>query len=181
MAALQNDISRICISEKELDEMVTKVANQINKDFEDKNPLFIGVLKGSVPFMTDLMKKITIPCTMDYIKVSSYSGTKSTGNIVIKGDFPNIIDRNVVIIEDILDTGRTLSKVLELMRTEGAASVSLCVLLDKPEGRVVPISADYVGGLVPNEFVVGYGLDYNEKYRNLPYVGVLKEEVYKNN
>ena len=181
MSKLDNDILKVCISQKELDEMITKVANQINKDFDGKNPLFIGVLKGSVPFMTDLMKKITIPCTMDYIKVSSYSGTKSTGNIIIKGDFPDIIGRNVVIIEDILDTGRTLSKVLELMRTEGAQSVTLCVLLDKPDGRVVPIEADYVGGLVPNEFVVGYGLDYDEKYRNLPYIGVLKEEVYKNN
>lgn len=177
--AIMDDIERIYFSAEDLDKMVSKIADQINKDYNGMNPLFIGVLKGSVPFMTDLMKKITIPCTMDYIKVSSYSGTKSTGNIVIKGDFPNIVDRNVVIIEDILDTGRTLSKVLDLMRTEGANHVSLCVLLDKPEGRVVPITAQYVGGLVPNEFVVGYGLDYNEEYRNLPFIGVLKEEVYK--
>ncbi len=180
MRALEDDILRVCISENEINEMVNRISKEIIKDYGNKNPLFIGILKGCIPFMTDLLKKTTIPSTLDYMKVSSYSGKESTGKITIKGDFPDVKDRDVIIVEDILDTGRTLFEIKKLMIEKGAKSVSLCVLLDKPEGRKVNINADYVGGIVPNEFVVGYGLDYNEKYRNLPYIGVLKEEVYKN-
>lgn len=175
---MNNDIKRVSVSKEEINEMVTRIGSQLSKDYEGKNPLFIGLLKGAVPFMTDLLKNVTILCTMEFMSVSSYKGTASTGNVVIKGEMPEIKDRDVVIVDDILDTGRTLKAVKELLLSIGAKSVKLCVLLDKPEGRVVDIEADYVGGLVPNEFVVGYGLDYNEHYRNLPYIGVLKESVY---
>ncbi len=177
--ALADDILRVCISEEEIKEYVERIANQINKEYKNFDPLFIGVLKGAVPFMTDLMKKININCTLDYVKVSSYDGVSSTGNVILKSEMPNICDRNVIIVEDILDTGKTLLKLKSMLLSGGAKSVKICVLLDKPEGRQVDISADYVGGKVPNEFVVGYGLDYNERYRNLPYIGVLKEEIYK--
>ena len=173
-----NDIKKISVSEEQINEIVTKMGAQISIDFEGKNPIFIGLLKGTVPFMTDLLKHVTIPCTVDYIKVSSYSGTSSTGTVIIKGDLPDVIDRYVVLLDDILDTGRTLKRVEEIIKNAGAKSVTIAVLLDKPEGRKVEIAAKYVGGLVPNEFVVGYGLDYNEQYRNLPYIGVLKEEIY---
>ena len=149
--AITDDILRVCISEEEIKEYVDRIANQINKEYKNFDPLFIGVLKGAVPFMTDLMKKININCTQDYIKVSSYDGVSSTGNVILKSEMPNICDRNVIIVEDILDTGKTLLKLKSML----------------------------LAGMVPNEFVVGYGLDYNERYRNLPYIGVLKEEVYK--
>ena len=128
--------------------------------------------------MVDLLKNIDIKCTLDFMKASSYSGASSTGNVMIKGDIPEVEGRHVVLIDDILDTGRTIKSVKELFESRGALSVKVCVLLNKPEGRVVDIEADYVGGLVENEFVVGYGLDYDEQYRNLPYIGVLKREVY---
>jgi len=177
--SITDDILKISMSEDEIKSIVERIGKELNNDYLDKDPLFIGVLKGAVPFMTDLMKQINIKSTLDYIKVSSYSGTKSTGNITIKGDMPNVKDRHVIVVEDILDTGKTLLELKKLLISSGALSVKLCVLLDKPEGRKYDISADYVGGKVPNEFVVGYGLDYNERYRNLPYIGVLKEEVYK--
>lgn len=175
---MKNDIKKICVSEQRIQEIAAHLGKEISKDYKDKNPMFIGLLKGSIPFMTDLLKNVDIKCTLDYMQVSSYEGTHSTGNVLIKGDMPNIKDRHVVIVDDILDTGRTLKAVCELLLSMGALSISLCVLLDKPSGRVVEIQPDYCGQIVPNEFVVGYGLDYNEHYRNLPYIGVLKEEVY---
>ena len=175
---MKNDIKKISVTQEEIENIVDRLGTQISKDYEGKNPMFIGLLKGAIPFMTDLLKHVSILCTMEFMKVSSYKGTASTGNVVIKGEVPDIKGRDIIIVDDILDTGRTLKAVKELLLSIGAKSVSLCVLLDKPEGRVVDIEADYVGGLVPNEFVVGYGLDYNEQYRNLPYIGVLKECVY---
>ena len=175
---MEKDIKKVCVSKEEITDIVERLGSQISKDYEGKNPMFIGLLKGAIPFMTDLLQHTTIYCTMEFMKVSSYKGTASTGNVVIKGDLPDIKGRHIIIVDDILDTGRTLKAVKELLLSIGALSVSICVLLDKPEGRVVDIQADYVGGLVPNEFVVGYGLDYNECYRNLPYIGVLKESVY---
>jgi len=173
-----NDIKKVSVSEEQIKEMTKRLGKQIRDDYEGKDPLIIGLLKGCLPFMSDLLKEIDIPCTMEYIHVSSYDGTASTGNVKIKGDTPNVSGREVVLVDDILDTGRTLKAVTELLMSLGAKSVKLCVMLDKPEGRKVPIEANYVGGLVPNEFVVGYGLDYNEHYRNLPFIGVLKEEIY---
>ena len=175
---MQNDILKVSLSEDEIAKITTRVGKEISKDYKDKSPMLIGLLKGCVPFMSDLLKKITCKCTIDFLKVSSYSGTSSTGVVTIKGDIPNVKGKDVILVDDILDTGRTLFEIRKLLLNAGAKSVRLCVLLDKPKGREVNIEADYVGGLVPNEFVVGYGLDYNEYYRNLPYIGVLKEEVY---
>ncbi len=176
---MHDDIKKISVSEQEIKEIVKRLGTSISKDFAGKKPLFIGLLKGCIPFMSDLLKYVDIECTMEYMKVSSYDGTKSTGCVKVDGKTPDVLGREVILIDDILDTGRTLDSVKKLLFEAGAKSVTICVLLDKPEGRVVDITPAYVGGLVPNEFVVGYGLDYNEIYRNLPYIGVLKEEVYK--
>lgn len=175
---MHDDIKKISVSEEKIKGIVEELALKISKDFLGKNPMFIGLLKGCMPFMSDLVKHITIDCTIDYMKVSSYDGTSSTGSVAVKSVMPEVEGKDVILVDDILDTGRTLDAVRKLLLNNGAKSVTLCVLLDKPEGRVVDITPAYVGGLVPNEFVVGYGLDYNEKYRNLPYIGVLKEEVY---
>lgn len=176
---LESDILKVCISKEELEDIVSRIALKINADFENEDPLFIGLLKGSVPFMTDLLKEIKIKCNIDYLRVSSYEGTKSTGNLKIGDTFPDVKNRNVIIVEDIIDTGKTLFELRKMMLEKGASNVSLAVLLDKPEGRKYDIYADYIGTIIPNEFVVGYGLDYNEYYRNLPYIGILKEEIYK--
>lgn len=175
---MHNDIKKVSVSENDIKEIVERLGSQISKDFDGRNPLFIGLLKGCNPFMTDLLKHVSIYCNLDYMKVSSYDGTTSTGNVTLKSAMPNVNGREVILVDDILDTGRTLVAVKDLLFANGAKSVTICVLLDKPEGRLVDIEPAYVGGLVPNEFVVGYGLDYNEVYRNLPYIGVLKEEVY---
>ena len=175
---LENDIKKISVSVEELEKMNKRLGAEISKDYEGKCPMLVGLLKGCLPFMSDLFKNITIPCTIDYFKVSSYKGTQSTGVINVKGEVPDVDAKDVIIVDDILETGRTLKAVKELLFAHGAKSVKVCVLLDKPEGRKYEIDADYVGGMVPNEFVVGYGLDYNDLYRNLPYVGVLKDEIY---
>ncbi len=176
---MKNDIKKVSVSEEQIEEMLTRLGKEITNDYAGKEPIFMGLLKGCNPFMVDLLKHIDLYCTVDYMDVSSYAGTKSTGNVRINHDLDiNVEGKDIIVVDDILDTGRTLNAVVNLLKARGANSVKLCVLLDKPEGRVAPIYADYIGGLVPNEFVVGYGLDYNEKYRNLPYIGVLKEEVY---
>ncbi len=174
-----NDIKKISVSKEQIDDICKRLGKQISEDFKGKEPVFIGLLKGCNPFMVDLLKEVTIHCSIDYLDVSSYIGTSSTGVVILHKDFrTDVKGKDVIIIDDILDSGRTLQEVKKLILKRGANSIKLCVLLDKPEGRVVDIEADYVGGLVPNEFVVGYGLDYNEKYRNLPFIGVLKEEIY---
>ena len=176
---MNDDIKKISISEDEIKQIVERLGTQISKDYQGRNPLFIGLLKGCIPFMSDLLKYVDIDCTLEYMKVSSYSGTESTGVVTVKGGLPIVEGREIILIDDILDTGRTLDSVRKMLMEAGAKSVTICVLLDKPEGRKVDITPAYVGGLVPNEFVVGYGLDYNEHYRNLPYIGVLKEKVYQ--
>lgn len=173
-----NDIKKVSVTEAQIKEICERLGKEISKDYVGKTPLIVGLLKGCQPFMSDLIRNITVPCTLDYIKVSSYSGTESTGIVTVRGEMPNFEGRDVIIIDDILDSGRTLDNIRQLIYNNKAKSIEICVLLDKPEGRVVDIHAKYVGGLVPNEFVVGYGLDYNELYRNLPYIGVLKEEIY---
>lgn len=176
---MQNDIKKISVTEDEIKQIVQKLGQQITADYREKEPLLIGLLKGCNPFMADLLKVLPIYCSVDYMKVSSYSGTYSTGKVSIQQDITTTVSgKDVIVVDDILDTGRTLQEIKNLFLKRGAKSVKLCVLLDKPEGRQTDIQADYVGGLVPNEFVVGYGLDYNERYRNLPYIGVLKEEIY---
>lgn len=178
-----NDIKEVLYSEEDLKEICTRLGQQISEDYkgEDKNLLLVSVLKGSVVFMGDLMRSITIPCRIDFMAVSSYgSGTKSSGNVKIKKDLDiNIEGYDLLLVEDILDSGVTLSSLKDVLSLRNPKSVRICTLLDKPERRMADIKADYVGTVVPDEFVVGYGLDYDEKYRNLPFIGVLKRSVYE--
>ena len=175
-----NDIDRVLISEKELSEIVKKLGAQITEDYKGKDLLLVSILKGSVAFMADLMREITIPCNIDFMAVSSYgAGTKSSGVVKIIKDLDSSIEgKDLLIVEDILDSGRTLNYIKEILLARNPKSIKICTLFDKPERREVDLYADYIGSKVPNEFIVGYGLDYNEYYRNLPYIGVLKESVY---
>ena len=180
---MTKDIEKILVDKEEIDEIVTRIASEIDRDYKDsdRNLLLLCILKGSVVFMGELMKKISLPLEIDFMKVSSYgSGTTSMGriNIVLdlhRGDLSNT---DIVIIEDIIDSGKTLSHLTKYLELKGAGSVRTCTLLDKPSRRQVDFTPDYVGKEIPDEFVVGFGLDYDEKYRNLPYVGILKREVY---
>jgi hypoxanthine phosphoribosyltransferase len=177
---LEQDMKKILFSHDEIVARSKELGAELTKDYAGQTPLLIGVLKGSVPFMAELMKHIDGHVEMDFMVVSSYhGGTSSSGEVKILKDVDTPIEgRDVVIIEDIVDTGRTLVYLRDMLEHRKAKSVKIVTLLDKPEGRVVEIEADYVGFTVPNEFVVGFGLDYDEKYRNTPYIGVLKEEVY---
>lgn len=177
---LDKDIKKILITEEEIIQKSKELGNILTKEYADKNPLVIGVLKGSVPFMAELIKHIDTHIELDFMVVSSYQGaTKSSGNVkIIKDVDIDVANRDVIFVEDIIDTGRTLRDLRDLFVTRNAKSVKIVTLVDKPEGRVVEIEADYTGFKVPNEFLVGFGLDYAEHYRNLPYIGVLKEEVY---
>ena len=174
------DIERVLISEKQLQERISELGKQLAADYADKEPIFVGVLKGVVNFFTDMVRVTQIRCQYDFMAVSSYgSGTSTSGNVrLLKDISTDIQGRHVVILEDILDSGLTLSFVKERLLSMEPASLKICTLLDKPERRRVDIYADYIGFTIPNEFVVGYGLDYKEFYRNLPFVGVLKPEVY---
>lgn len=177
---MHEDIERILVTEEELSAIAKKLGEQITRDFAGKKLLVIGVLKGSIYFLTDLSRYIDLPCTIDFIQASSYgSGTVSSNNIkIIKDVADDLTGLDVLLVEDILDTGRTLKHIVDMLSNRNANSISIITLLDKPARRVADISADYVGVDVPNEFVVGYGLDYDQFYRNLPYIGVLKEEIY---
>lgn len=174
-------IEKVLLSEDRISDMVKKLGAQISKDYEGKNLLLVSVLKGSVVFMADLMRSITIPCEIDFMVVSSYgSGTKTSGNVKIIKDLNiDVKDYDLLIVEDILDSGVTLSSLKTILEARKPASVKICTFLDKPERRKANITADYSGAEVPDEFIVGYGLDYDEKFRNLPYVGVLKRECYE--
>ncbi|CEL89357.1 hypoxanthine phosphoribosyltransferase [Streptococcus sanguinis] len=177
---LEQDIKKILISHEEIVDAAKKLGQQLTKDYQGKNPIFVGILKGSVPFMAELIKHIDTHIELDFMLVSSYhGGTASSGVInVIKDIDQDITGRDILFVEDIIDTGQTLKNLCNLFKERNAASVKIATLLDKPEGRVVEINADYTCFTIPNEFVVGYGLDYNENYRNIPYIGILKEEVY---
>lgn len=179
---LQQDIQRTLFSQDEIDRRLDELAAEINRDYAGKEPMLISVLRGSFVFMADLTRKITLPCTVDFMAVSSYGkGTTSSGQVQITKDLSDDIEgKDILVVEDILDSGNTLSYLMKLLQARHPASIRLCTLLDKPERRVVPVQADYVGFTIPDEFVVGYGLDYAEKYRNLPYIGVLKPSVYEN-
>ena len=177
---LADNVEKVLISEEEIVKRCKELGAQISKDYAGKDPMIIGLLKGSVPFMAELIKNIDIDCTIDFMAVSSYSGLESMGDVKIVKDLDTSIkDVNVLVVEDIVDTGKTLEKVKQLLYSKGANDVKVVSLLDKPDRRIVQIEAEYVGFVIPNEFVVGFGLDFNQKYRNLPYVGVLKEECYK--
>ncbi len=176
---MNQDIERIYYSAGQIGETVQALGKRISADYAGRNLLLVSILKGAVMFMTDLMRAIDIPCEIDFMAVSSYNGTRSTGEVRIVKDLERSLDGyDVLIVEDILDSGRTLNYIINILRSRNPASIRICTLFDKPEGRVAPIDADYIGMRVPNEFIVGYGLDYNEKYRNLPYIGVLKPEIY---
>ncbi|WP_071393054.1 hypoxanthine phosphoribosyltransferase [Bacillus tuaregi] len=179
---MKNDIESVLISEEELQNKIKELGAQITEDYQDKFPLAIGVLKGAVLFMGDLLKRIDNHLEMDFMDVSSYGNAMvSTGEVKILKDLDTSVEgRDVLIIEDIIDSGLTLSYLVELFHYRKAKSVKIVTLLDKPTGRKADIKADYVGFIVPDAFVVGYGLDYAEKYRNLPYIGVLKPHVYSN-
>ncbi|MCK1159634.1 hypoxanthine phosphoribosyltransferase [Streptococcus uberis] len=177
---LEQDIKKVLFSEEEIISKTKELGKQLTKDYQGKNPLMVGVLKGSVPFMSELMKHIDTHVEIDFMVVSSYhGGMTSSGEVKILKDVDtNVEGRDIIFIEDIIDTGRTLKYLRDMFKYRKANSVKIATLFDKPEGREVDIDADYVCYDVPNEFIVGFGLDYDENYRNLPYVGVLKEEVY---
>lgn len=177
---LEQDIERVLFSEEQLAARISQLAEEINRDYAGKAPTLISVLRGSFVFMADLTRKITLPCTVDFMSVSSYGkGTKSSGQVQITKDLSDDIEgRDIIVVEDILDSGNTLSYLLEILRARRPASMKLCTLLDKPERREKEVHVDYVGFSIPDEFVVGYGLDFAEKYRNLPYIGILKPCVY---
>lgn len=178
---MKNDIKEVLLTEEQIQAKVKELAAQLSREYAGKDPVFIGVLKGVVVFFADMIRNIDIPCQIDFMNIASYSGTTSTGRTEIRKDVSvDIKDRHVVILEDIYDTGTSLTFTVNHLLNKQPASLKVCTFLDKPERRVpgVTVKADYTGYVIPNEFVVGYGLDFNEHYRNLPYIGVLKPEMY---
>ena len=180
---MTNAIERVLISEEQIQSKIEELGKILSEEYAGKDPVIVGVLKGVVVFYADMVRKITVPCQFDFMWISSYQGTESTGKMEVKRDVSaDLKGRHVLILEDIFDTGNSLDFTYKHVMTKEPASVKICTLLDKPERRNpnVTLQADYVGFTIPNEFVVGYGLDFNEHYRNLPYVGVLKPEAYNN-
>ena len=180
---MEKDIQYILLSEEQIKNRIRELGEELTREYADKNPVVVGVLKGVVVFYADMIREIKVPCQMDFMCVSSYSGTESTGRTMISKDIANdIYGRHVLILEDIFDTGNSLEFITNHLMNKKPASLKICTLLDKPERRKagVTVKCDWVGFTIPNEFVVGYGLDYDEHYRNLPYVGILKPEVYEN-
>lgn len=180
MSEMVNDINEVLVSEQDIAEKVKELGAQISRDYQGRELLLVSVLKGSVVFMADLLRAITIPVRIDFMSVSSYgAGVKTSGVVKIIKDLDNpIAGLDVLIVEDILDSGLTLSYIIEMLQSRDPHSIKICTLLDKPDRRSVPVNTDYCGFVIPDKFVVGYGLDYAEKYRNLPFIGVLKPEVY---
>lgn len=178
---MKQDLLKVLITKEQIEERVKEMGKKITQDYQGDTPVLVSILKGSVAFMADLMRQIEIPCEIDFMSVSSYgTGTKTSGVVKIIKDLDVEIEgRQVLIIEDILDSGMTLNYISDILRSRNPKSIELCTLLDKPERREIPVNVKYTGFVVPDEFVVGYGLDFNEKYRNLPYIGVLKPEKYQ--
>lgn len=177
--SLKNDISEVVLSEEDIDRIVTDLGETIRKDYEGKTPILVGLLKGSVLFMGDLIKKIDAHLEIDFMDVSSYVGTKSTGEVQILKDLSGSVDgRHVLIVEDIIETGTTLNSIINLIKSRNAESIEIVTLLDKPVNRKLHVDVKYIGTEIPDGFVVGYGLDFQERYRNLPYIGLLKPEFY---
>ena len=178
---MHQDVEHILYTEEELHHRIQDLGAQITADYAGKQPMLISVLRGSYIFMADLTRAIRLPLTVDFMAVSSYgAGTVSSGQVEIKKDLSDSIEgRDLIIVEDILDSGNTLYYLMDVLRARRPASIRICTLMDKPDRRTKPITADYVGFTIPDAFIVGYGLDYDEKYRNLPYVGVLKPSVYE--
>ena len=181
---MDKDMAKVLFSQEELQTRIRELGAQLSEDYRGKTPTMVCILKGAIMFYTDLVRSMDIPLTMDFMAVSSYgNSTKSSGEVEIRKDLSTSIEgKHVVIVEDIVDSGFTLTYLTRLLNTRGAKSIKLCTLLDKPSRRApcITLRADYSGFAVGNEFVVGYGLDYAELYRNLPYIGVLKPEIYEN-
>ena len=177
---MHNDIEKVLITEEQIRAKVQELGRILTEEYKDKNPIVVGVLKGVVVFYADMIREIQVPCQMDFMWISSYSGTESKGMLVRQDVSNNIEGRHVLILEDIFDTGNSLQFTWEHLMSKNPASLKICTFLDKPERRRagITVKADYTGFTIPNEFVVGYGLDFNEHYRNLPYIGVLKSEMY---
>ena len=178
---MERDIEKILLTEEQIRARVEELGEILTREYEGKNPVVVGVLKGVVVFYADMIRQIKVPCELDFMWISSYSGTNSTGKMQVRQELKsNIKGRHVLILEDIFDTGNSLDFTVKHLLEKEPASLKICTLLDKPERRnpAVTLKADYTGFTIPNAFVVGYGLDYDEKYRNLPYVGILKPEVY---
>lgn len=177
---MHNDIQKILLTQEQIENRIAELGKILTEEYRDKNPLVVGVLKGVVVFYADMIRKIEVPCQLDFMWISSYSGTQSSGMLVRQDVSAEVKGRHVLILEDIFDTGNSLDYTVRHLLSKEPASLKICTLLDKPERRKegITLQADYVGFTIPNEFVVGYGLDYNEKYRNLPYIGILKPEVY---
>lgn len=177
-----NDIEKILLSEEQIKTRIKELGQELSREYAGKNPLVVGVLKGVVVFYADMIRAIDVPCQLDFMWISSYRGTNSSGTMNVRCDLSaDVKGRHVLILEDIFDTGNSLQYTYDYLMTKEPASLKICTLLDKPERRnpSVTIKADYTGFVIPNEFVVGYGLDFNEAYRNLPFVGVLKPEAYQ--
>ncbi len=181
MYKISDDLSDIFFSEEKLEETVKRIAKQVDDDYRDRDLVLICVLKGSLMFTSDLMKHITIPCAVDFLAAESYgASTQTSGQVKITKDISmGVKGKDLLIVEDILDSGRTLKKLTEFLWLKEPASIEICTLLDKPERRQVDVNPKYVGSQVQNQFVVGYGLDYDQHYRNLPYIGILKPEKVK--
>lgn len=178
---MDNDIKEILLTEEQIRQRICELGEELTRDYAGKFPVVVGVLKGVVIFYSDLVRQIKTPLQMDFMTLSSYHGTQGGSHLEVKSHVSaDLNGRDVLILEDIYDTGNSLTFTVDYLKSKGAASVKICTLLDKPDGRKpgITLKADYVGFVVPNEFVVGCGLDYNEKYRNLPYVGILKPEIY---
>ena len=180
---MEKNIEKILLTEEQIQTRITELGEILSEDYKDKNPIVVGVMKGVVVFYADMIRKIKTPCQMDFMWISSYAGTESTGNMIVRRDVSSDIKgRHVLVLEDIFDTGNSLDYTVKHLLAKEPASVKVCTLLDKPERRNpdITLKPDYIGFTIPNEFVVGYGLDFNENYRNLPYVGILKPEAYQN-
>ena len=178
---MERDIQKILLTEEQIQQRIDELGRVLTAEYEGKNPVVVGVLKGVVVFYADMIRKIKVPCQLEFMRISSYSGTSSTGTMSVRLDLSeDIRGRHVLILEDIFDTGNSLNYTYNYLMEKQPASLKICTLLDKPERRKegITLQADYTGFTIPNEFVVGYGLDYNEQYRNLPYIGILKPEVY---
>ena len=178
---MEKNIARILLTEEQIKARIKELGEELSREYADKDPVIVGVLKGVVIFYADMIREIKVPCQMDFMWISSYAGTNSTGNMIVRKDVSaDLKGRHVLILEDIFDTGNSLDYTYKHLMSKEPASLKICTLLDKPERRKpgITLKADYTGFTIPNEFVVGYGLDYDEKYRNLPYIGVLKPEVY---
>jgi len=178
---IKDDVKEVLFSKTDLADKCRELGQQISEDYEGKDLVLVGILKGSVVFMTDLMKEITIPCSIEFMEVSSYgSGSTSSGVVKINKDLDmDITGKHILIVEDIIDTGLTLSYLVDYLKTRKAEGIDIVCLLNKKERRVRDIPVKYIGFEVPDEFIIGYGIDYAEKYRNLPFIGTLKDEIYK--